>query len=140
MKIAVFHNLPLGGARRTLYEQIKNLSKRHTIDLYEIGYENHLLEANEFVKFRKKYDFTLENNIPGIFNRLIKDYRNFISLRNLQRKIAGEIDTEISKILTEAQKKAIDNLTKHKSLLRKIADKLIKEETIEGPEFDKLFK
>src|SRR3989344_1333794 len=94
MKIAVFHNLPLGGARRTLYEQIKNLSKRHTIDLYEIGYENHLLEANEFVKFRKKYDFTLENNIPGIFNRLIKDYRNFISLRNLQRKIAGEIDSK----------------------------------------------
>ncbi len=60
--------------------------------------------------------------------------------RNYSEKIAGEIDTEVSRILSEAQKRAFQTLGKHKGLLKKLAKKLIKEETIEGSEFDKLFK
>jgi len=60
--------------------------------------------------------------------------------RNYSEKIAGEIDEEVSKILAEAQKKATEILKKHQGLLKKLADKLVKEETVEGPEFDKLFK
>lgn len=41
MKIAVFHNLPSGGAKRSLYEQCKRLSKRHSIDVYTLSSAEH---------------------------------------------------------------------------------------------------
>lgn len=34
MRIALFHNLPSGGAKRAVFEFIKNLTKNHEIDLY----------------------------------------------------------------------------------------------------------
>lgn len=34
MKIAVFHNLSSGGAKRALYNNLIYLSKNHTIDVY----------------------------------------------------------------------------------------------------------
>jgi glycosyltransferase involved in cell wall biosynthesis len=38
MKIAVFHNLPSGGAKRALYEHVRSLKERgHRLDLYVIG-------------------------------------------------------------------------------------------------------
>jgi glycosyltransferase involved in cell wall biosynthesis len=37
MKIALFYNLPAGGAKRTVYEQVKYLSKANQIDLFELS-------------------------------------------------------------------------------------------------------
>jgi glycosyltransferase involved in cell wall biosynthesis len=37
MRIALFHNLPSGGAKRTVYEQVKRLAERHSFDLYSVG-------------------------------------------------------------------------------------------------------
>ena len=34
MKIAVFHNLPSGGAKRALYGNIKYLVKEHEVDVF----------------------------------------------------------------------------------------------------------
>jgi len=34
LRIAVFHNLPYGGGRRTVYEFNKGLSRRHTLELF----------------------------------------------------------------------------------------------------------
>jgi len=59
--------------------------------------------------------------------------------RNYSEKVAGEIDTEVAQIIYEAQKKAMEILKKRKTLLKKIAEELIKKETIEGSEFDKMF-
>lgn len=58
---------------------------------------------------------------------------------NYSEKIAAEIDTEIEKIITEADKKAREILTKKRALLDKIAQALIEQETIEGEDFEKLF-
>jgi glycosyltransferase involved in cell wall biosynthesis len=41
LKIALFHNLPSGGAKRTLSEQCKRLSKRHSIDVYTLSSAEH---------------------------------------------------------------------------------------------------
>lgn len=60
--------------------------------------------------------------------------------RNYSEKIAGEIDEEVAKILQNAEKKATEILKKHVGMLKKLTQKLVKEETIEGPEFEKLFK
>ena len=78
--------------------------------------------------------------VLGDKNELIFLGREIHEERNYSEKIAGEIDAEVSRILSEAQKKATETLRVHKALLKKIAEKLIKSETIEGPEFDKLFK
>lgn len=59
--------------------------------------------------------------------------------RNYSEKVAGEIDTEVANIISRAQVRANEVLTKKKGILRKLAEKLIKEETVEGAEFDKLF-
>jgi cell division protease FtsH len=60
--------------------------------------------------------------------------------RNYSESKAAQIDAEVTKIITDGQKVATNVLKTRKSLTNKIALKLIKEETIEGGEFDKMFK
>jgi len=60
--------------------------------------------------------------------------------RNYSEAVAAEIDREVSEIINNGQKVAASVLSKQKNPLNKLAQKLIKEETIEGTEFDKLFK
>ena len=59
---------------------------------------------------------------------------------NYSDKTAAEVDEEVSKIIHDSEKKAHDVLTKNRLLLKKITTKLLKDETIEGAEFDKMFK
>jgi len=59
--------------------------------------------------------------------------------RNYSESIAAKIDSEIGHILNNAKEVATKVLKQNKPLLKKISDRLIKEETIEGPEFDKMF-
>ncbi len=59
--------------------------------------------------------------------------------RNYSDEKAFQIDEEVGLIIKQAQKIATDVLKPRKALLKKIANKLIQEETIEGPAFDKLF-
>jgi len=40
MKIAIYHNLPSGGAKRTLYESVKRLSERHVLDVFTLSTSN----------------------------------------------------------------------------------------------------
>lgn len=63
----------------------------------------------------------------------ISEHRNYSEIK------ASQIDSEVDKIIAEGQKKAETVLKKHKAMLKKISDKLIKEETLEGPDFDKMF-
>ena len=60
--------------------------------------------------------------------------------RNYSEQVAMEIDREVASIIDNGQKVASEVLKKQKNRLQRLAEKLIKEETIEGPEFDKLFK
>lgn len=60
--------------------------------------------------------------------------------RNYSESKAAQIDAEVQKIINNAQKVATDVLKKHKTLLKKISTKLVKEETVEGADFDKMFK
>jgi len=82
MKIALFHNLPPGGALKVANEQIRFLSQSHQVDLYRIN------DPQE----PQKYNFSLHNKFPGILHRLYSDYKNFILLSILHQKIALDID------------------------------------------------
>lgn len=41
MRIFVYHNLPSGGAKRTLQEQVKRLSKDHQIHVFTLSCAEH---------------------------------------------------------------------------------------------------
>jgi glycosyltransferase involved in cell wall biosynthesis len=89
MKIAIYHNLPPGGGKRTVYEQIKYLSQKHDLDLYELSStDEEYLNVRPFCKNVYTFTFKLPKNVHGI-KRLIKDFNNFFTL-NLQHKIIAK--------------------------------------------------
>ena len=57
MKIALFHNLPAGGAKRSTYEWVKRLSINHDIDLFIYDERNEdFLNLKPFIK--NKFSFS----------------------------------------------------------------------------------
>lgn len=59
--------------------------------------------------------------------------------RAYSNEVAAQIDAEVKDIITNAYKRAEEVLTKHKVKLQELADRLMKEETVEGDEFAKMF-
>ena len=94
MKIAVYYNLPIGGAKRILFEQVKYLSKNHDIDVYTLSlFKDNFLSLKPYSRNYYIYDFKIESKLPLFFARLHKDYKNFISLKKIHRKIAKDINS-----------------------------------------------
>jgi len=58
--------------------------------------------------------------------------------KDYSEKVSAEIDAEVSKIITDALKKAEDILNKYRTALDAIAAKLVEVETIEREEYEKL--
>ncbi|GMQ95023.1 MAG: ATP-dependent zinc metalloprotease FtsH [Patescibacteria group bacterium] len=61
-----------------------------------------------------------------------------VSDKEYSETMSAKIDAEVSRIISEARVKANDMLIKHRELLESIAQELIKVETIEREEFEKL--
>jgi glycosyltransferase involved in cell wall biosynthesis len=96
MKIAVFHNLPsYGGAYRTLYEQVKYLSKSNDIFLYTLAQKNSKKhDVEKYCKSINRFNFNVINNLPGFLGRLFQDLKVFLDLPKLHKAIAEEIDNQ----------------------------------------------
>ncbi|MEK7095299.1 MAG: glycosyltransferase family 4 protein [Patescibacteria group bacterium] len=95
MKIAVFHNFPAGGGKRTVYEQVKGLIKYgHAVEVFEIKNSD-----SDFCDLRSlgckvhEIDFEKTSNLPGILARLQKDYQNFFVLKNIHASWATFINS-----------------------------------------------
>ena len=58
--------------------------------------------------------------------------------KNYSEEIAFQIDEEVQRIANNAHKRAQEVLSKHKKKLIEIAEYLIKKETIEGTELEKI--
>jgi cell division protease FtsH len=65
--------------------------------------------------------------------------RDFGEQRNYSEQTAREIDEEIRRIIQEAFDKAHNVLLQNKPRLIMLSERLIKEETLEGPVFESLF-
>ncbi len=59
--------------------------------------------------------------------------------KTYSEKVATQIDQEIARFIETNKIRALDVLKKNKTILDTLAKKLLKEETIEAKEFDKLF-
>ena len=89
MRIAVFHNLPRGGALRVLNEELKYLGRKHIVKVFTA-------------------DISLTEN------RFIRDVNNFLGLYILHMKLAKKIDQEkVDMVLVHP-----DKLTQAPFLLR----------------------
>jgi cell division protease FtsH len=65
--------------------------------------------------------------------------RDFGEDRNYSDEVAGLIDTEVRRIVEDCYTRARELLTTHKDKLVEISQELIKRETIDAEEFDKIF-
>lgn len=94
MRIAFFHELPYGGARRIIGEYGKKLKKNNKVDLYYVDESNDKEIEQSFNK-TFYYKFT-----PKIWYgknwkiKLYKDSIELIKLSALHKKIAKEIDSK----------------------------------------------
>jgi glycosyltransferase involved in cell wall biosynthesis len=95
MKIAIYHNLPSGGAKRTLYESMKYLSKRHTLDVYTLDTaDKEFCDLNEFSNTEFTFRFSPSRLFQSPFGRLnqTQRWRDLQRLDRLARHIAKVID------------------------------------------------
>jgi glycosyltransferase involved in cell wall biosynthesis len=95
MKIAVFHNLPSGGAKRSLYGNIDYLVRDHDVDLFVPKTANEeFLPLKDLVNEIKSFSF--KNTIPGYLWSAVKYFPfkqiSLIDLEKAQRVIAKNIN------------------------------------------------
>lgn len=94
MKIAVYHNLPSGGAKRALYEQLKHTLKFNEYDVYTLsnsGSEK-FLDLSRIIdkNFRFPFKETKLKFLPDFIIQLIR----LRSISKTQKKIANVIDSK----------------------------------------------
>lgn len=94
MRIAVFHNLPSGGAKRALYNNVNFLSKDHEVDVFvpSTANEEYLPLKNIVNNFQK---FHVKNTVFGYLISPVKYFPSRSSLTDLektQKKIAEIIN------------------------------------------------
>lgn len=90
MKIAIFHELPKGGARRAVNEMALRLKKNHLVDLFT----TEIIEESEKFLFNKVffYNFRPKKWKGGNWKiRLYKDSVELFKLWLLHKKIAKEV-------------------------------------------------
>ena len=61
--------------------------------------------------------------------------RDIAEQRNYSERVAEEIDNEVSHLIDEAHRRAMDTLLRHQDLLDKLAERLIEVETLDAEEF-----
>jgi glycosyltransferase involved in cell wall biosynthesis len=95
LNIAVYHNLHSGGAKRTLYEEVRRLTERHHLDLYSLsGADNDFCDARPYVNKVQVYDFEPSPVFHSPFGRLNQGLRlvDLVRLRRLAQRTAADID------------------------------------------------
>ena len=104
MKIAVFHNLHSGGAKRALYGNVNFLSENHEVDAFVPSTANEeYLPLNDLVNDIKV--FSVKNNFPRSLYSAIKYFpskTSLLELKKTQRIIADQINNgEYDVVLSE---------------------------------------
>lgn len=106
------------------------------------GASNDLVRASDLAR-RLVKEFGMSSLGPVAFGEkeeLVFLGKGISEQRNYSEKVAEDIDREVERFISNAQKEATEILTKRKKLLHKIAKVLIEKETIEREEFEQLMK
>lgn len=95
MRIAVYHNLLSGGAKRALAELARRLAERHEIDVFSLSCSNHdFADLRPFVWAYRTFRFDPLPLLASPFGRLNQAARtaDLLRLNRLSRQIAQEIE------------------------------------------------
>ncbi|MBI5956772.1 MAG: ATP-dependent metallopeptidase FtsH/Yme1/Tma family protein [Chloroflexi bacterium] len=107
------------------------------------GSENDLERATRIAR-KMVCDYGMSEKLgPRTFGHkeeLIFLGREISEQRNYSEDVARTIDEEVRSIVDQAYNTAKDILVQHRSTLEAVAQKLIKEETVEGAAFEAMFK
>jgi len=106
------------------------------------GASDDLAKASEIARDMVKV-YGMSSLGPIVFGERQADIfldREFGESKNYSEEMAEQIDKEVEKIIKVAETETEKLLISHKTLLKKIAETLIKKETLEKEEFDALIK
>lgn len=94
MKIAIFHELDFGGAKRTVDALGKRLNKIFDVDLYYVGEKK---EKNDSKNYKNIFYYPFHSRLwkgNDWKGKLYKDTVELFSLYNLHKKIARDINSK----------------------------------------------
>ena len=95
MRIALYHNLPSGGAKRSLYEMMKRLCQRHAIDVYTLSTADHdFCDVRLLSQRYQVLQFKPARLFRSPFGRLNQwqRWRDLRRLDVLAQRVAREVD------------------------------------------------
>jgi glycosyltransferase involved in cell wall biosynthesis len=95
MKLAVYHDLPSGGAKRVVYEVVQRLAARWEIDVYSLSTANEsFCDVRPFTGRSRAFPFEPARLFESPFGRLnqLQRMSDLRRLGTLGREIAAEID------------------------------------------------
>ena len=95
MKIAIFHDLPSGGAKRALFETARRLADDHMVTIFTLSTANHeFCDIRPYVKGYQIYKFRPSRLFNSPFGRLnqLQRLRTLSLLQRTSRQIACDID------------------------------------------------
>lgn len=96
MHIAVYHNLPSGGAKRAMHETLKRLANAHTFDVYTLSSADHdFADIRPFARAHHVFPFQRARLLESPFGRLNMAIRrrDLGRIRELNKEIAAEIES-----------------------------------------------
>ena len=95
LRLALYHGLPAGGARRTAHEHARRLSHKHEVALFTLGASDEgTLDIRPFVKVESNIPFVptrLFKSPLGRFNQAIR-ISDALRLRALAMSLASSVD------------------------------------------------
>ena len=95
MRLAIFHNLPSGGAKRTLQESVKRLRAAHELHVYTLSAAEHeFADLRPYVDRHTVFDFRplpLFSSPFGRLNQLLR-LADLYRINNLSNLIAGRLE------------------------------------------------
>ncbi len=95
VKIALFHNLPSGGAKRTVLETVRRLADRHVVDLFcPTTADSAFCDVRPYVTRTLSFPFQRSKPLPSPFGRLsrVLALGDLYRMERLARQVAGAID------------------------------------------------
>jgi glycosyltransferase involved in cell wall biosynthesis len=95
MKIALYHNLPSGGAKRATFETVKRLVQEHVVDVYTLSTANHnFCDLRPFIHQHYIFEFQPLPSFYSPWGRLnqLQRWRDLQRLESIAQQIASEID------------------------------------------------
>lgn len=95
MRVAVYHNLPSGGAKRALYEMIRRLTHAHQFDVFTLSSANHDFgDLRTHVQHYQMYEYEDARLFKSPFGRLNMLIRrsDLRKVQKINKKLSEEIE------------------------------------------------